>query len=129
MDQIAHDVRLQQWAQLIQECNASGGSKKQWCQDRNISLRQFYYWQRRIRRVLYEKIAPDEETTALVKTSPSSTVPECVELTLPVLASDNRREKPLQPDVVVQVAGMTISVSNTVSPALLRQILEFCHAG
>lgn len=49
MDQIVHTVRDQQWLDLIQQCNASGLTKKEWCKQNGIKLKTFYYHQRQLR--------------------------------------------------------------------------------
>lgn len=55
MDMITNEVRLSHWAATIQECNNSGLSKRQWCQENDVNEKQFYYWQRRIRNQIYNK--------------------------------------------------------------------------
>ncbi|MGM9640618.1 MAG: IS66 family insertion sequence element accessory protein TnpA [Faecousia sp.] len=40
--------RAQAWAGLIQECIASGLTKREFCQQRGISEKSFYYWLRMI---------------------------------------------------------------------------------
>ena len=54
MDQVTHEVRLQQWKEIIQAQLASGQSKRAWCQENGVSEKQFFYWQRRIRKEIYE---------------------------------------------------------------------------
>jgi hypothetical protein len=34
---------------LIEECEASGKTRKQFCEDKNLSANRFYYWQKRYR--------------------------------------------------------------------------------
>ena len=48
MDQIVHTVRDQQWLDLIQQCNASGLTKKEWCKQNGIKIKTFYYHQRQL---------------------------------------------------------------------------------
>ena len=54
MDKSTHEIRLAQWASIIQECNASGMTKKKWCQENNINEKQLYYWQRQLRKKICE---------------------------------------------------------------------------
>ena len=49
MDKSTSDVRLARWLPIIEECVASGMSKKDWCREHNIELKKFYYWQRKAR--------------------------------------------------------------------------------
>ncbi|BAK47241.1 hypothetical protein CXIVA_12750 [Clostridium sp. SY8519] len=47
MDQITHKVRDQHWLRVIQECKASGLTRREWCQQNGISTKTFYYHQRK----------------------------------------------------------------------------------
>lgn len=42
----------------IQECSASGLTKREFCQQRGISEKSFYYWLRKLRTQVVESAAP-----------------------------------------------------------------------
>ena len=46
MDEITNEVRLREWREIIRTWSKSGMTKKDWCNENNVPLRQFYYWQR-----------------------------------------------------------------------------------
>ena len=50
MDKITHQVRAEHWARILNECLNSGMSKTAWCRANGISEKQFFYWQRILRR-------------------------------------------------------------------------------
>ncbi len=50
--------RAQNWATVIQECNSSGLSNREFCRQRGIAEKSFYYWQRKLRQQLVESAAP-----------------------------------------------------------------------
>lgn len=52
------EYRIQQWAVLIQECSASGLTNKEFCRQRGISEKSFYYWQRKLRQQIVEATSP-----------------------------------------------------------------------
>ena len=52
MDKITHQVRAEHWAKIMNECINSGMSKTAWCRANGISEKQFFYWQRILRRKL-----------------------------------------------------------------------------
>lgn len=63
MDKITHQVRIEQWTNIINECLASGMNKTAWCKQNGISDKAFFYWQRIIRKEIYctaELPAPSE---------------------------------------------------------------------
>ena len=54
MDKITHQVRAEHWTRILNECMNSGMSKTAWCRANGISEKQFFYWQRILRREAYE---------------------------------------------------------------------------
>ena len=46
---VRDDYRAQTWAMLIQECNNSGLTKREFCRQRGISEKTYYYWLRKLR--------------------------------------------------------------------------------
>ena len=52
MDKITHQVRAEHWAKIMNECINSGMPKTAWCRANGISEKQFFYWQRILRRKL-----------------------------------------------------------------------------
>ena len=43
---------------MIQECNNSGLSNREFCRQRGIAEKSFYYWQRKLRQQIVESAAP-----------------------------------------------------------------------
>ena len=56
MDKITHQIRAEHWARILNECMNSGMSKTAWCRANGISEKQFFYWQRILRREAYEPL-------------------------------------------------------------------------
>ena len=67
--------RAQEWAMLIQECSASGLTKREFCQQRGISEKSFYYWQKKLRTKLVEATTPQ-----LVQLEPTSVPIELLQI-------------------------------------------------
>lgn len=57
MDRITHEIRLKNWMQIIERCQArsQGQSAKQWLSDNGINEKTYYYWLRKIRKLTYEQ--------------------------------------------------------------------------
>ena len=55
---VRDEYRAQQWAMLIQECKVRGMSNKEFCIQRGVSEKSFYYWQKKLRTKLVEAAAP-----------------------------------------------------------------------
>ena len=54
--QIGNEYRRQQWAQIIRECQSSGLSNREYCQQHGISEKSYYYWLRKLRGTAAESI-------------------------------------------------------------------------
>ena len=55
---VRDEYRAQTRAMLIQECNKSGLTKREFCQQRGISEKSFYYWLRKLRSQMAEAAGP-----------------------------------------------------------------------
>lgn len=55
---VRDEYRAQTWAMLIQECNNSGLTKREFCQQRGISKKSFYYWLWKLRSHMAETAGP-----------------------------------------------------------------------
>ena len=48
-------VKLQYWLEVIRQCRASGLTNQAWCEQHNISLKSYYYWIAKIRKLALEE--------------------------------------------------------------------------
>ena len=55
---VRDEYRAQNWAMVIQECSDSGLSNREFCRQRGIPEKSFYYWQRKLRQQIVESAAP-----------------------------------------------------------------------
>ena len=60
------EYRAQNWAMVIQECSNSGLSNREFCRQRGISEKTYYYWLRKLRTQMAEVAGPQ-----LVQLEPS----------------------------------------------------------
>ena len=63
---VRDDYRVQNWAMVIQECSNSGMSNREFCRQRGISEKTYYYWLRKLRSQMAEAAVPQ-----LVQLEPS----------------------------------------------------------
>ena len=56
--QVRKAYRMEQWRQIIQDCQKSGLSNKAYCQEQGISEKTYYYWLRKLRMAAVEQAAP-----------------------------------------------------------------------
>ena len=63
------EYRLQQWAQVVRECNTSGLSNREYCRQHQIAEKTYYYWVRRLRQAAASQI--EARTPTLVPLDPA----------------------------------------------------------
>lgn len=66
MDQITHEVRRQKWLDWINQCNASGLTREEWCRLHGVSTKTFYYRQKQLRNEAYALSVKSEAQGKLV---------------------------------------------------------------
>ena len=116
MDQATHEVRLQQWKEIIQAQLASGQSKRAWCQENGVSEKQFFYWQRRIRKEIYET-----QKNALELVKAANITQGLVEL--PVMQRTiSKAEEGFCPEAVISIGNITVGITGNISEELLMSI-------
>ena len=124
MDKITHQVRAEHWTRILNECMNSGMSKTAWCRANGISEKQFFYWQRILRREACEA-SQNPPLSVAAKTEPMSAVQRTVsfaEIKLPAVSSVFR------PDLVIRKGNLVLEISNSASSELLSRVGGILHA-
>ena len=55
---VRNEFRLQNWMEIIRECEESGLSNREFCFQRGISEKTYYYWLRKVRAAAATVIEP-----------------------------------------------------------------------
>jgi len=127
MDQITHDVRRENWLNIVTQCQnrQTDVSVKQWLEDNGIKEKAYYYWLRKFRREAYEQMqlpsvtSKNEVTFAEVPVPLMHSKPETVSVSCTEYI----------PAAVIKGNGITIELSNSISETLLTFLLrEVYHA-
>ena len=118
MDRITHEMRIANWKSIIEQCHKrpKGQSAKQWLAENNISEKQYYYWQRRLRKAAY-----DQMSASMFPISGSECQVAFAEV--PTHSFLNTAAVAFRPDAVLRTSKVTIELSNTVSDQLLSRII------
>ena len=122
MDKITHQVRAEHWARIPNECMNSGMSKTAWCRANGISEKQFFYWQRILRREAYEA-SQNPSLPAVTKAGQLSAVQQSVsfaKIKLPAVLPD--ASSVFHPDLVIRKGKLVLEISNSASAELLSRI-------
>ncbi|MCF2643526.1 IS66 family insertion sequence element accessory protein TnpB [Roseburia hominis] len=129
---VAEQVRLQQWAALIKDCQnrPAGMSVDTWCSQNGISKPNYYYCLRRVRQAIMECIPNSEES--------ENSNPGFVELPVSSgrgesnVAPEDCRQTPVRAEVIAILRGangISIEILPGISSEMLHTIMEgFAHA-
>ena len=124
MDKITHQVRAEHWARILNECMNSGMSKTAWCRANGISEKQFFYWQRILRREAYGA-SQDSSLPAVTEAGQLSSVQQSVsfaEIKLPAVSPV------FHPDLVIRKGKLVLEIANSASAELLSRVGGILHA-
>ena len=122
MDKITHQVRAEHWTKILNECMNSGMSKTAWCRANGISEKQFFYWQRILRREAYEA-SQNPSLPAVAGTKQLSAVQQSVsfaEIKLPAVSPD--ASPVFRPDLVIRKGNLVLEISNSASSELFSRV-------
>ena len=123
MDQSTREVRLAHWSAVVTECQnrPDGMTVNEWCAGHNISDKQYYYWQRRVRKAAYDRMAAGQ---ALPAASAAGSV-TFAEIPLPQQGHEPAAGlNGFVPDAVLRAGDVTVALANSASSQLIRQIME-----
>ena len=124
MDKITHEVRLAKWAEVVKQCQArpSGMSANTWLKENGIAVKNYYYWQRRVRNEVYN------QANALVSVGNTHNEISFAEVPGEVFNPSSEPTDIQQgmhsPDAVIKTGHMEIEIHNSLSPMLLKSIME-----
>ena len=110
---VAADVRFQEWAAQIRECQSrpAGMSVADWCACHGITKANYYYRLRRVRAACLENL-------------PKETLPQQMVLVEPALLQHEKNNSDPQTGLSISRKGFSIHVTESTSMSLLTAVLE-----
>ena len=108
----------------MNECINSGMSKTAWCRANGISEKQFFYWQRILRREAFENSQNSSlPTTVGSYQELAPATQRTVSFTEIKLPSSSQSTVPVfHPDLVIRKGSLILEISNSASDELLSGI-------
>ena len=74
---ITENLNLHRWAQDMADCKASGLTRKQWCNSRNMSLSTYDYHCKRVRMAFESKLHENNDSATAIVPAESEAVSSC----------------------------------------------------
>lgn len=124
MDKITHEVRLAQWTEVVKECQKrpENMSASAWLKQNSIPEKTYYYWQRRVRNEVFNKVASLAPVSKAEVEVSFAEVPAEI-IGNPQVAPSTANAIPT-PDAIIKTGHMEIQIHNSLSPMLLKSIME-----
>ena len=114
---IARNVRLKEWASMVQECNArpAGMTVGEWCDNHSITKCDYYYRMRAVRKACLEVIPESIAQQAIVPVPMEVMAPDGN----PSIPDNSKETSALE----LEINGVTIRITEETSSALLAKVL------
>ena len=137
MDRSAYEGRQEHWRRVVAECNSSGICKTAWCRQNGVSIKSFYYWQRKFRDE--PTVARDSSSlpaTACKETgaclSGTNTRAIFVDMTEKLYTPQNsqdeftpvRSPEPFPPELVIHANGLQVYVCGNIQARTLETVMK-----
>lgn len=107
---------IQYWLDIIHRCRESGLSNTQWCEENGISIKSYYYWLAKIRKMAIEDL-PRKKHAICQTESPVDFAEVCME---PSHQNTFTADAP----VIVRSGNFSIEVHSSADAALIRSVLQ-----
>jgi hypothetical protein len=109
MKKISHEMNLQKWTQIVEECRNSGETAVKWCAENDINIKTYYYWQRRVLKAVCNELT--------IANNNVETTPAFAEVMLPV----TRR-----PEVAItlNLNNISVQIHNGADESVISQTLK-----
>lgn len=110
-------VRMQNWIEIIRQCQSSGLTNKEWCEQNCVSEKSYYYHLAKIRKLALAEI-PRKAQNKVIEASFSEETSPFAEVTL-------IEDKPLiQSSIVIRKGSASVEINQEIDASLLKIILE-----
>lgn len=116
-------IKFQYWLDIIRQCRASGLTNQAWCEQNSVSLKSYYYWLAKIRKLAVAELPRKDNGIRCIAASSSvplqDPAPEFTKVSLP-----NRHVSRPAPAAVLHIGTMTVELFEDTPCELLTTILK-----
>lgn len=116
-------VKLQYWLDVIRQCRASGMTNQEWCEQNGVSLKSYYYWLAKIRKLALDDLPRKQYVSALPAAQKTSALSEhpatFTELPLPNTAVFDTNAA-----AILHIGSVTVEIFEHTSSELISSIVK-----
>ena len=115
-------VKLQYWLDVIRQCRASGLTNQVWCEQHDISLKSYYYWIAKIRKMALEELPRKRNGSRPVMEQTALLPDEAAEFT--EVSLRGRQDFTAAPAAVLHIGTVTVELFEDTPRELLEAVLK-----
>ena len=115
-------VKLQYWLDVIRQCRASGLTNQAWCEQHEISLKSYYYWIAKIRKLALEEL-PRKSHGCRPVTGRAALIPDAASEFTEV-SLRGRQDSCAAPAAVLHTGTVTVELFEDTPRKFLEAILK-----
>ena len=104
--QVKREVILNEWAEMVRECQSSGQMVERWCSENGVNIKTYYYRLKRVRDRICEKISEKQDIVPLA------------------ICMENRKSASENVPITIRINGAEIAVQSGTDAETLRSILS-----
>lgn len=116
-------VKLQHWLVVIHQCRASGMTNQEWCEQNGVSLKSYYYWLAKIRKLALEDIPRKQYASALPADQKNSELSQH-QATFTELSLTNTAAFDNNAAAILHIGSVTIKIFEHTSSELISSIVK-----
>lgn len=109
-------LNIQKWLEIIHQCRDSGLSNQQWCEENGISLKSYYYWLAKIRKMAIENL-PHKQSARTVS---ADALENTVFASIPAICHCPANDAAV---VIIRVGSAVIELSEDTPHSLLQSVI------
>ena len=115
-------VKLQYWLDVIRQCRASGLTNQAWCEQHDISLKSYYYWIAKIRKLALAEL-PRKSHGCRPAMAQAALMPDAA-LEFTEVSLRGRQESCAAPAAVLHTGAVTVELFGDTPRELVEAILK-----
>lgn len=123
---VKHMARLSEWKERIVDCRNSGQAVQAWCEQNGINPKTYYRWERLLMaeavRIAAER--PNSGSGALPGSAAGGLTAQAFQAQVPCIVKLDCAKTTERRECAFKLNGLEIIVSEDVSPAFLKKLLE-----
>ena len=121
-----HQARLNEWAALISEQQASGLTAKEWCARNNVTIHKYNYWKHLLKDAVIDQVLPDIAPLPIHVPSENTIPIAKPDATLSIYSKNctNRTNCTTFPTARINIGDISIDVDPTFPPEILCSLIK-----